>query len=301
MKRTVLLITMVAGLFALSFCGDAVNVHLSSPPSGLKVIYISPGDSQTDISLDVVISIVFNQAVTESSLKSNISLIKIVGEETEIVKATGSYNAPAFETILIPGEDLEVGTTYRVTVKAAVEAVEGGNLPFDIIEYFTTTSVMVGQPLTVVSVDPFHGAVNLAEDVIPVITFNQTLDEATVTGAVSLSKVVSGGKDKDDEYEETDVEIEITGENSNAVTITPSALLEKGFEYAIIADGDIKSETGNSLGGYMESHFRIWTDEIIETDDDDNDDDDDDITDDDDDEVTDDDDDDVTDDDDNDE
>lgn len=169
-------ILFLLSTFVLSCSDQPFVVGVDSP---LRVVYISPTDSATNVSRDVVIKLVFSEEVVESTLAENVVLYDYSNkDESKKVETELTYNKETSTVTLKPKKSLNFATDYLIRVKSGVTKVDtkdskGGRLAREISAIFTTEYI---DDLKVLSVYPSNGATGVEPTANIVVTFSEAID-----------------------------------------------------------------------------------------------------------------------------
>ncbi|MCX7958381.1 MAG: Ig-like domain-containing protein, partial [Deltaproteobacteria bacterium] len=169
-------ILIVCLLVILSCSDQPFVVGVDSP---LRVVYISPTDSATNVSRDAVVKIIFSEEVAESSLADNVVLYDFSKkDENTKVESDITYSKETNTVLLKPRKSLNFATQYLIRVKSGVTKVstkdsKGGQLAREISAVFTTEYI---NDLHIISVYPSNGATGVSPDTNIVVTFSESID-----------------------------------------------------------------------------------------------------------------------------
>jgi len=158
---------------------------------------------------------------------------------TNFTTITVPYDNPALQTLdfsSLPATDNKANFKIRITFELGAGGVEG-NHRFD---NFTAEASLTGTPdetAPVVSFVPLNGAVNVAVNVQPKITFNEdirlindaAIDNATVDGLVELRLNDASGA-------AVSFDATISGKE---ITVAPTAVLQSGQVYYIAVKANV--------------------------------------------------------------
>ncbi|MCX7943090.1 MAG: Ig-like domain-containing protein, partial [Deltaproteobacteria bacterium] len=168
---------LVFCILVIAACSDQpFVVGVDSP---LRVVYISPTDSATNVSRDVVVKVVFSDEVVEDSLTDNVVLYDFSKKDESMkVETDLTYSKDTNTVFLKPRKSLNFATQYLIRVKSGVTKVntkdsKGGRLAREISAVFTTEYI---DDLKIVSVLPSNGATGVAPDTNIVVTFSEAID-----------------------------------------------------------------------------------------------------------------------------
>ncbi|MBK9255045.1 MAG: Ig-like domain-containing protein [Saprospiraceae bacterium] len=192
------------------------------------VISTIPANGDTNVPLDQIISVNFNEEMNPSTITENSFTITGPG----IVSGTISYsgNTATFK----PTNPLSPNTTYTGKVKTTVKDKKGNALQTDYIWTFSTGAVM--SPL-VVTTDPANLAENVTLNKIVTATFNMPMDGSTINSStfiLSTNGVAVNG---------------VVSFIGSTASFTPSAELKPNTVYTGFISTNVKNTEGTSLVG----------------------------------------------------
>ena len=257
MKRFIGLLLVVFLSFSCSDQPFVVGVD-----SPLRVVYISPTDSATNVSRDVVVKIVFSEPVVESTLTDNIALYDYSKKDESLkVETELAYSKDTNTVTLKPKKALNYATQYLIRVKSDVTKVDtkdskGGKLAREISTLFTTEYL---SDLRVLSVYPANGATEVAPDSNIVVQFSEPVDNTPPSFDGSSSFVVCD-MGSTDSYKDGKCNDPIAGnwtfdEKKTTATFKP----EKAFGYTrsvrLILSKAIRSERAKQFGDKVGNNY----------------------------------------------
>lgn len=205
----------------------------------------SPADDDTDVELDVVISITFSEEMDSESITASAFSVKAGTTAVEGV-ITYADSVATFTT----ASSLEPLTEYTVTLSTDIESSLGVPMESDHSFSFTTGEAELPIP-TVTSSIPANEATGVALGVVISTSFSEEMDPESITAATFT--VMAGT---------TTVEGVITYADSIA-TFAAVNLLEPETAYTITLSTEVKSSLGVPLAS---SHvFSFTTGEAVVT------------------------------------
>ena len=110
-----------------------------------------PGDSDTDVPLDGIPFVTFNQDMNAATIVGANFSMKVSGGATN-VPAVVTYNAAELTAILDPDGDLTPGTVYQVTLTTGVKGMNGLSVTGAPLVWTFTTEI----PVSFLDVPPGH-------------------------------------------------------------------------------------------------------------------------------------------------
>ena len=141
--------------------------------SGPAVSSISPADGSTEITPNSDITIKFNEAMKSSTLNS--TNVTVVGSTAGTITASYSYNSGDSTLTINPASDFIRGDEITVTVTTNVTSDADQAIVSSASSTFSVENVDVQ------SITPSHNAVGIAANSDIDITFNDTMDNTTLT------------------------------------------------------------------------------------------------------------------------
>ncbi len=171
-KSKLLLTTAIAALSLAAFLGsckkdDFVEVDGVCP----LVLSTDPANGATNVALDKVITITFNEAMNPAT----ITQASVTLQGAAPVSGTVSYNGVT--ATFKPSANLAPNTTYTGKVSTAVKDVNGNALQVDYVWTFSTGATI--SPM-VVSTDPANNATGVPVNKTVIATFNMPMDPLTI-------------------------------------------------------------------------------------------------------------------------
>jgi len=216
--------------------------HLKNP---LSIVSVAPLYNATDVALNALPSITFNQELT-SSLTTSISIILKKG--ATVVQGTLSFAGK--DAIFKPSLSLAPNTVYSGLAKYKADGSEEGDADNNNTDKsFTwsfTTGGNTGPDVTapvILSVLPVSNATSVAVTTLPTVTFSEALNAATVTSATFTLKKGT-----------TAVAGAVTYSGTTA-KFTPSAALSGNTVYSATITTGVKDVAGNALAASYTWNF----------------------------------------------
>lgn len=222
-------------------CGDNTA---SDPP---QILGITPDDGSIAVPVNANVIVTFNLPMDETTVEetANFTLLK----ESDSFSPPGSltYNTSTFTAVFDPTLDLEPETLYRVTLTRDIRGEDGERL---IREYTWTFRTGLG-PLVVTTTRPLEGAVNVPVNGNVTVTFNETMDAATITTTTVKLEGLGGA--------------EISGsvsynEATRTMTFDPASNLQTETTYLVRLTTGITDAGGNPLVQEMTFSFMTGAD-----------------------------------------
>ncbi|ACI17337.1 hypothetical protein COPRO5265_0448 [Coprothermobacter proteolyticus DSM 5265] len=196
------------------------------------VVNTDPVNNATNVPIDKVIKVTFNEDVVSAT---NFDKITLADAKGATVAVTTTLTASVLT--ITPSDPLAYSTEYTVTIPAgAVKDTADNPLPKDVSFSFTTMAEPDTTAPEVESTDPANGAVDVALDKVIKVTFNEDI----VAGDAFADIVLKNAEGK-----EISTKVEISGSD---LTIRPNARLEYSTKYTVtIPAGAVKDVAGNPL------------------------------------------------------
>ncbi len=240
--RSSALIVSLVSLFLAAGCGDTPSVRpcpdsecVVPPPlcsvSSLPftVMSVSPANGVTGASIVSHVEITFSFVLDPKSVTS--ATVKLMMGDTLVPVA---YTVSGDHVTLTPVASLAYNTTYTGVITAGVTDCNGSPLATEYRWSFTTESPPLS-PLSITSVSPADGAVNVLVTTPVVITFSRPIDATTAlassvilkigASAVATSTTVSGA----------------------SITLVPAAALAYNTTYTGVVTTAVKDTAGIAL------------------------------------------------------
>ena len=168
-QRNLLLIITIVLITLISGCAnDDFQETIGLCPT---VIGTNPNDGATNVPLNQVITVTFNEEINPSTINSD--SFKIEGN-TALV---GDISYSGVTATFIPSVNLTPNTTYVGTITTAVKDLNGNALQENYIWTFSTGATL--QPM-VVSTTPTNAETGVALNKVVAATFNMPMDPATI-------------------------------------------------------------------------------------------------------------------------
>jgi hypothetical protein len=190
----------------------------------------APGASAADS--EGTVQVTFDRPLDPSTVDS--SQLRVTRPDGSAVAGSVSYDAATRRVTFKPDEPLDGNTTFRVTVGTQIAGWSGAGLATADSWTFTTGP---GAALRITSRTPAAGDSRVDYDASVKVTFNRSLDPATVTTS-SISLASSSGP----------VPAQVSYDSQRrTVTITPSAPLESAASYWATVSRSVTARDGTAL------------------------------------------------------
>ncbi len=139
----------------------------------------TPMNGSIDVMPNVAISVTFSEPIDQQTLSF------VLTAESATIPCTMSYAGTT--AIFTPLSSLAYSTLYTAMINAGVRDLAGNAMPADYIWSFTTGSAPDTTPPSVTATMPATGAVGVAVNVAPSVTFSEQVD------AITINFTLSGG------------------------------------------------------------------------------------------------------------
>lgn len=206
-----------------------------------RIVKTYPADKEKDIKPDSKIFVYFNKVMNESTC--NVFNIRLTGNSKTIAISTSFVKNGNFVTV-VPLENFDYSTEYRVSVSSRITDLEGQKLEGDHSFSFTTMARPDIIAPEIVRVTPDDGAVNVALNTVISVRFSEPVMKSSITAATVSVKNEKGLLVKGyTQYED----------DQNLLTFIPESRFEYLTKYVVtVADG-IRDYAGNRL-----KSSKIW-------------------------------------------
>ena len=233
MKPTKVFQTMALVLLVLLAAGCKKDADNGIRPT---VISTDATNKATPTGIDSKISITFSVAMDPSTITTSTFIVK-----QGTTPVSGTVGFAGMTATFTPAAKLAPNTMYTATVTTGAKDVSGKSLARDYVWSVTTTSIPDTISPMVTSADPANGATGVRIEAVGpsshpiVITFNEPMDESTITTASFTLKKGS-----------TPVSGSVTTTSTTA-TFRPSGNLTSSTIYTATVTTAAKDVAGNGL------------------------------------------------------
>ena len=226
---------------ALSSFSGQFTVAGSPGNTAATVQAVNPIQSATNVPLNTVIQIEYNQALAPGTItSSNVSLYQY---------STGTYLTPALSLLaggqiinIAPSGNLVSGSQYQVCLNNLTNT--GGVAAQNYCLYFTAGTAVDTAAPTILSQAPTNNSTGIGTNTLVAVTFNKAIDPISVTGSTIQ---LSGGST-------TEVPSSISfSPDYTRVSITPLAPLPASTQMTVTING-VTSQTGAAVAA-TSTHF----------------------------------------------
>lgn len=222
------LVTIVSLLMIGLFAGCEKDDYQETVGICPLVVSTDPADGDTNVFLDKVITVTFNEEMNPATLTGD--AITIEGQSE--IAGTITYDQSTLTASFTPSEVLSSSTTYAGRVKTTVKDLEGNALQEDYVWTFSTGENVA--PM-VIATDPETDETDVVVNKIITATFNQPMNPQTINETTFF--VVQGG---------SAVAGTITYSGTTA-SFTPEANLGLNTIYKATITADAENTTGIAL------------------------------------------------------
>ena len=230
-------------LFLLSACGDGGSSETNdqqiqeeqqaTEQTALTIVSHTPAAGATNVAIDTVISVVFDQAIDADTLTGQ--SVTLSGETDQNISGSIGFDEGSLTLTFTPQASLEHNQSYTFSLSDSICSTEGVALESYSFGFGT------GDELKITTHTPAKGATNVAIDTAISVVFDQAIDTDTLTGQ---SVTLTGETDQN-----------ISGsigfdEGSLTLTFTPQESLDYNQSYTFSLTEAISSAKGVALESY---------------------------------------------------
>ena len=189
---------------------EASEISFTTEPNPIALVSISPADEATEVALDAVVVITFN-----NEIKSND--ISVMTEDETPVVGTKVWDVANKVMTFTPTSPLTAETKYTVNIDGVVDVYDQ--------ELDDTTSEFTTEPnpIALVSISPADEATEVALDAVVVITFNNEIKSNDISVMTEDETPVVGTK--------------VWDVANKVMTFTPTSPLTAETKYTVNIDG----------------------------------------------------------------
>ncbi len=212
--------------------GDGGSGNPPNPPATPTVTATAPSPGATGVPVNVSPTATFSREIDAATVGA--SSVTIRATNGPVLAAAVSYDAANERVTINPNADLTNNRLYEVTISPAVTSSEGAPLAAPYTWSFRT----VGVTPTVTATTPANGAIGVARNVSPTVTFSRAMNAATITSGSVILRVQGGAT----------VPATVTFDAANnRLTIDPTADLAVGTTYTAEVSTAVQSAEGAPL------------------------------------------------------
>jgi hypothetical protein len=219
-------------LIGLAACGNGNVLDKTRPEVAATV----PADGSSDVKLNRAILVHFDEEIDAATITTTSFLLTDADDNS----IAGSVEMDTTNRIAVftPVENLEADTTYTVTVTEVIEDSHDNNLENNFGWTFTTGSDTDTTSITIESIEPDNGDINVDRNDSVVIVFSETVNPMTLTS----SSITIEDADSDS----VDVDLSYNVETAT-LTVDPTNNLTSNTEYTVFVTTDVQDLAGNDL------------------------------------------------------
>lgn len=225
----------LAGIMAIA-AGERHTLAIKGP----AVTSVTPADSATNVQTTAIISAVFNDAMNALTISTSTFIVK----DSNGIPINGTVTYNAGTVTFSPTTNLNYSTTYTATLTTGVKDADGNSI-YPYTWSFTTVAppiIDTTQP-SVSSTTPTANATNVPLNSSVTATFNETMDDTTITtSTITL---------KDDSNNLVNGTVTY---NAGTATFRPATALNYSTTYTATITTGVKDAVGNNL----EANY-IWS------------------------------------------
>ena len=138
-----------------------------------------PANAATGVMLNSAVAATFSEAINPLTITTTSFIVR--GPGSTSVSGAVSYAGPSASAVFNPTEALLPNTTYTGTITTAATDLVGNHLASDYVWTFTTGSAVDTTAPLVLSTDPAHLEVGVALNKNVAASFNEAMDQLTIT------------------------------------------------------------------------------------------------------------------------
>lgn len=221
---SILTLTLISTVSLLIVCGKDKPTgpnHERIPPT---LLYTSPVNTATNISIDGIISATFTEPIDTNTVDATTFTINN--------GVSGSYSFSGNSIYLTPSAPLTYLTTYTCQLTIGITDSVGNHLTAAATWSFTAEPDPATTSPEVVSVSPANNAINVYGDAVITATFSKEMDPSTITSSsFSLNSGATG----------------TISYNNKTATYTPDDTMYYNTVYTAVISTAVADTFGNNL------------------------------------------------------
>jgi len=278
--KTVIKIMVILSLITFPFffytCGtldkksyDGVNLTSSRP---FATTY-TPRDGDTNVSINVVGTVTFSEAMDTSTITTNTSNGTCLGSiqisKDDFVTCIAASSQPVASNngktfTLTPQGSLLTNTLYKAKITTGATDLDGSSFLTlrSTIDGWTTGNSTDNSSPSVSSITPSNGTTSVSLNILPVVQFNETMEPSSITANTASTSCSIGtfllSKDNFTTCVQASQGISV-GNNNKSFTFTPSANLAASTTYQIKILSTVKDASNVAMGTDYLSSFTTGT------------------------------------------
>jgi uncharacterized protein DUF1566/Big-like domain-containing protein len=154
--------------------GEAISDY--SDESVPSVSSCAPGENDTQVATDSTVFVAFSEEMDSETV--NDTTIKITRAGVQVAGGIALNSDTANFT---PHASFKDNSTYKIMVTTDVKDIGGNAMISEFSSYFSTGSAIDTMAPAISSINPTDQSTDVKINIAPVITFNETMDENTLT------------------------------------------------------------------------------------------------------------------------
>ncbi len=199
---------------------------------------VTPEDGATNVAVDTNIKVVFNKAMSATSI-SDVTFI--------VEGVSGLLRSKGTTATFIPSEPLAYNTKYTAKITTGAKDAAGNGLKSDYSWSFTTGIEIDTVPPRITSFNPLNDAIDISINSKIEATFNEPMDELTIN---------------DSTFQVIGVKGTVTYNSTNAI-FAPNVPLAYKTKYIATITTGAKDKSGNGLVSNLIWSFTTQTDTTL--------------------------------------
>lgn len=245
--------TLFTLAFLLSACGGGGGGSGGSDDNTAPTVTSNtPIAAAVDVAIDIMPSATFSEAMSVESISTN--SFTLVDAGATPVNGTVNYNNGNFTASFDPAAALVGNSTYTATVTSSVKDEAGNPLAANFSWSFTTVSAQDVTAPAITSNTPADAATSVAINVIPTVTFSESMDAASIT-TTSFTLL--------DPADTPIVGTVSYDNNSFTASFTPSSDLANSSTYTATVTSAMTDASGNALAADFSWGFTTVAADVI--------------------------------------
>lgn len=227
--------SLLVAIIAIVITGCKKDTFVEDIGKCPVVVTTDPENTATNVALNKVISIVFNEEIDPESITNESITINGAAKLDGVL----SYDNATFTVTFTPAQPLTVNTTYSGKVLTTIEDYNGNHLQANYVWTFSTGTVLA--PM-VVFTDPNDLDTGVVLNKVVTATFSEPMDPSTINGGSFTLFQGTSSIAGTVEY------------NDSVATFTPTIALVANTEYT----ATITTEAKNPAGTTIPNNY-VWT------------------------------------------
>ncbi|MGC1243858.1 MAG: ice-binding family protein [Chryseosolibacter sp.] len=191
---------------------------------------MSPAENETDVALNHAIVITFSEAMDKTTINSSTVFVK---QGSTPISGMVTYTGTS--ATFTPTKDFNPNTEYTVTLTTGAKDLAGNAIAGNLVSSFTTGAAADILLPMVNATDPLKNATGIARNKIVTLTFNETMDQATINNETFILNQGSSSVAGTVSY------------SGMTATFTPTSILAASTTYTATITKGAKDLAGNAL------------------------------------------------------